>query len=78
MRIPAIAAALVVATPILAFEGTPAAACDWGWRYGSYGYSAPRSYGYFGYAPRYYRGYYYGPRWRGYGYGAWRGYAYRY
>jgi hypothetical protein len=71
MRIPAIAAALVVATSLLAVESTPAGAC-WGWGYGGYGYTTPRSYGYYGYAPRYYRGYAYGPRW------GWRGYGYRY
>ena len=46
---------------------------------GSYGYSTPRSYGYYGYAPRTYGGAYYGRRlgWRGYGYGGLRGYGSR-
>jgi hypothetical protein len=82
MRIPAIVAALAIATPLLAVESTSAAACGlgflgWGSGYGGYGYVAPRTYGYYGYAPRYY-GHAYGPRWRGYGYGRWRGYGYRY
>ena len=91
MRLRAVAVALVVAAPLLALESTPAAAfgwCDWGWgstststaprSYGYYGYAAPRTYGDYGYAPRYYGGYY-RPRlglrwgWRGYGYRGWRG-----
>ena len=98
MRIRAIVAALAVSAPLIAFESTPAAAfgwCDWGWggaSYGytaprTYGYAAPRRYGYYGYAPRYYGGFYgrrwgwrgYRAGWRGYGYQAagWRGYGYR-
>lgn len=80
MRKRKIAAALVVVAPLLALESTPAAAFGWcGWGYGSYGYAAPRTYGYYGYAPRYYGGSYYGRRWRWRraGYWGWRGYAYR-
>jgi hypothetical protein len=97
MRIRSIVAALAVTAPLLVLESMPAAACDWGWGYRdtsytaapSYGYAAPRTYGYYGYTPRsygyygyspaYYGGYgLYGRRWglgwRGYG---WRGYGFR-
>jgi hypothetical protein len=89
MRIRTLVVALAVAAPLLAFESRPAAAfglCGWGWGSSSHGYSAPRSYGYYGYAPRTYGyaprtygGAYYGRRlgWRGYGYRGWRGYGYR-
>ena len=89
MRIRTLVVALAVAAPLLALESRPAAAfgwCGWGWGSSSYGYSAPRSYGYYGYAPRtygyaprYYGEAYYGRRlgWRGYGYRGWRGYGYR-
>jgi hypothetical protein len=64
MRIRAIAAALVVATPLLALESPQAAAC-WGTGYGYTATTAatplaPRRYGYmsYGYAsPAYYGGY---------------------
>ena len=81
MRIRTLVVALAVATPLLAIDSGPAAACGWLFG-GGYGYSAPvgygyapRTYGYYGYAPRYYGGFY-GRRlgWRGYG---WRGYGYR-
>jgi hypothetical protein len=88
MRLRTLVVTLAVAAPLLALESKPAAAC-WGWGTSSYGYSAPRSYGYYGYAPRTYGyapssyGYYgYAPR-RFYGgayYGrrlGWRGYGYR-
>ena len=89
MRMRTLVVTLAVAAPLLALESRPAAAfgwCGWGWGSSSYGYSAPRSYGYYGYAPRtygyaprYYGGAYYGRRlgWRGYGYRGWRGYGYR-
>jgi hypothetical protein len=90
MRLRTIVTALVIATPLLVLESRPAAAfgwCDWGWGYGSssyysprtYGYAAPRTYRYYGYAPRFYGSYYYGRRWgwRGYGYRGWRGHGYR-
>ena len=94
MRIRTLVVALAVAAPLLALESRPAAAfgwCDWGWGSSSSGYSAPRSYGYYGYAPRtygyaprYYGGAFYGRRlgWRGYGYrgigvGRVGGYGYR-
>ena len=63
MRIPTIAAALVVAAPLLAL-GSPQAAACWGT---GYGYAAattpvaPRRYGYMSYgysSPAYYGGYY--------------------
>jgi hypothetical protein len=88
MRMRTFVVTLAVAAPLLALESRPAAAfwCGWGWGSSSYGYSTPRSYGYYGYAPRtygyaprYYGGAYYGRRlgWRGYGYRGWRGYGYR-
>jgi hypothetical protein len=94
MRLRTIGIALAIAAPLLAFESTPAAAfgwCDWGWGTRTYGYTAPRSYGYYGYAPRTYGyygyaaprrfGYYgYAPSYRGFYYGrrlGWRGYGYR-
>ena len=91
MRIRSIVAALAVATPLLVLESMPAAACDWGWGYGDASYTAPRTYGYSGYPPRYYGTSYYGTSyygpgwgwrgyrvgWRGYGYGGWRGYGFR-
>jgi hypothetical protein len=61
MRIRTIAAALVVAAPLLVLESPSAAAC-WGGRgygYGAAGYAAPR-YGYMSYgysSPAYYGGY---------------------
>ena len=66
MGIRTIAAALVVATPLLALESPQATAC-WGWGTG-YGYTAttaaapvaPRRYGYMSYgysSPTYYGGY---------------------
>jgi hypothetical protein len=91
MRIRTLVVALAIAAPLVALESRPAAAfgfCDWGWGARSYGYTAPRTYGYYGYAPRYryygyapryYGTYYYGRRWgwRGLGYRGWRGYGYR-
>ena len=92
MRMRTLVVTLAVAAPLLALESRPAAAfgwCGWGWGSSSYGYSAPRSYGYYGYAPRrysysgyaprYYGGLYSGRRWgwRGYGYRGWLGYGYR-
>ena len=84
MRIRTIAAALVLAAPLVALESPQAAAC-WGTGWGSgYGYTAaatpvtPRRYGYtsYGYsAPAYYGGRvgYRGVGWRrGYGYGVGR------
>jgi hypothetical protein len=78
MRLRTIAAALVVAAPLLVFEGPSAAACWEGSGYAAAGYAAPRrgymSYGYS--SPAYYGGYggYYG----GYGgYGIARGIARR-
>jgi hypothetical protein len=80
MRIRTIAAALVVAAPLLVLESPSASAC-WegrGYGYGAAGYAAPR-YGYMSYgysSPAYYGGYggYYG----GYGgYGIARGIARR-
>jgi len=69
MRMRTLVVALAVAAPLLALESRPAAAFGWcgGWGSSSYGYSAPRSYGY---APRTYGGAYYGRRlgWRGYRY----------
>jgi hypothetical protein len=64
MRIRAIAAALVVATPLLALESPQAAAC-WGTGYGYTATTAttpvaPRRYGYMSYgysSPAYYGGY---------------------
>ena len=61
MRIRTIAAALVVAAPLLVLESPSAAAC-WegrGYGYGAAGYAAPR-YGYMSYgysSPAYYGGY---------------------
>ena len=59
MRIRTIAAALVVAAPLLVFEGPSAAACWEGSGYAAAGYAAPRrgymSYGYS--SPAYYGGY---------------------
>ena len=82
MRIRTIAAAFVVAAPLLALESPKAAAC-WGTGYGYTGTATPvapvRRYGYMGYgysSPAYYGGYggYYG----GYGgYGIGRGIARR-
>ena len=75
MRIRTLVVTLAVAAPLLALESRPAAAFCWGWGSSSYGYSAPRTYGY---APRYYGGAYYGRRLgRGYGYRGLRGYGYR-
>ena len=57
MRLRTLVVTLVVAAPLLALESRPAAAfgwCGWGWGSSSYGYSAPRSYGYYGYAARTY------------------------
>ena len=80
MRLRTIAAALVVAAPLLVLE-TPSAAACWegrGYGYAAAGYAAPR-YGYMSYgysSPAYYGGYggYYG----GYGgYGIGRGIARR-
>ena len=62
MRLRTIAAALVVAAPLLVLENPSAAAC-WegrGYGYGAAGYAAPR-YGYMSYgysSPTYYGGYY--------------------
>ena len=94
MRLRVFAIALALAAPLLAVESRPAAAFGWcgsGWGYGSYGYAAPRTYGYYGYAPRSYGyygysvprtyGYYgYAPRYYSGFYGrrwGWRGYGYR-
>ena len=88
MRIRTLLVALAVAAPLLALESRPVAAFGWcgsGWGSSSYGYSAPRSYGYYGYAPRTYGyaprryGYYgYAPRYDGGSYYGrrlgWRGY----
>ena len=71
MRLRTIAAALVVATPLLALESAPAAACDWGYGYGGYGYAAPSAYGYYGYAAPAYGYYgYAAPAYGNYGYAA--------
>ena len=94
MRLRVFAIALALAAPLLAVESRPAAAFGWcgsGRGFGSYGYAAPRTYGYYGYAPRSYGyygyavprtyGYYgYAPRYYGGFYGrrwGWRGYGYR-
>jgi hypothetical protein len=85
MRLRTFVASLAVAAPLLAIESGPASAC--GWLLGGYGYGAPASYDYYGYAPRAYSYYGYGPGyygasfgrpwgWRGYGYRGWRGYGY--
>ena len=59
MRLRTIAVALVVAAPLLVFEGPSAAACWEGSGYAAAGYAAPRrgymSYGYS--SPAYYGGY---------------------
>src|SRR5262245_32745013 len=88
MRLRTLVATLAVATPLVAIESGPAAACDWLFGGGGYGYAAPASYGYYGYGPRTYGYYGYAPGyygasyfgrpwgWRGYGYRGWRGYGY--
>ena len=76
MRLRTIAAALTVATPLLALESAPAAAFDWCNRasgYGGYGYAAP-TYGYYGYAAPAYGNYGYAAA--AYGYNAYAAPAY--
>jgi hypothetical protein len=79
MRLRSFAVALAIAAPLLVLESAPAAAFGWcAWCWGGYGYAAPRTYGYYGYAPRFYGGFY-GRRWGwgGYGFRGWRGFGYR-
>src|SRR5262245_33150905 len=90
MRLRTLIVGLAVAAPIVVLESGPAAACDWGWGRGYYGYAGSTygacgcGYGGYGYAPSYYGGYGYTPAYYGgygfygrrWGWGGWRGYGY--